>query len=157
MNEINFWPKFILAILATWRITHLLANEDGPADLVVRFRAQLGDGFAGQLLDCFYCLSVWVAAPLACFVGGKPLELLFIWLALSGAACLLERSGQASAVIQPISPGKERENSNGMLWSETSESQAAFGANGNGAYANTGQPVTHAQSANLLRANPTEV
>ena len=107
MNKINLGTKFILAILATWRITHLLAHEDGPADLIVWFRMRLGNSFAGTLLDCFYCLSFWVAAPLACFVGGKPLDLLATWVALSGAACLLEQSSQTPVVIQPISQAQE--------------------------------------------------
>jgi|SRR5579863_4301627 len=88
----NFWELFVLAVLATWRVTHLLAHEDGPADLIVRFRALLGDGVAGKLMDCFYCLSLWIAAPAALFVSRRPLEWLFAWLALSGGACLLERA-----------------------------------------------------------------
>ena len=83
--------NFVLAVLATWRVTHLLANEDGPADLVVRFRALLGTSIAGRLMDCFYCLSIWIAAPAALFVTHRPLEWTMTWLALSGAACLLER------------------------------------------------------------------
>ena len=47
------WIRFALAVLATWRVTHLLTSEDGPADLVVRLRARLGEGFAGDLMDCF--------------------------------------------------------------------------------------------------------
>jgi hypothetical protein len=31
--------KFVLAVLATWRVTHLLASEDGPADIIVRYRS----------------------------------------------------------------------------------------------------------------------
>ena len=45
--------RLIVAVLATWRITHLRWwNEDGPADLVARFRLRLGTGLAGQLMDC---------------------------------------------------------------------------------------------------------
>ena len=33
-----FWARLVLAVLATWRLTHLLAREDGPADLLVRLR-----------------------------------------------------------------------------------------------------------------------
>ena len=40
---------FVLAVLATWRVTHLLASEDGPADLIVRFRARLAQISAGKL------------------------------------------------------------------------------------------------------------
>ncbi len=84
--------RFALAALATWRVTHLLAEEDGPANLVVRARVRLGNSPAGELMDCFYCLSVWVAAPLTLTVTRRPRELFATWLALSGAACLLEQA-----------------------------------------------------------------
>jgi hypothetical protein len=45
-------------------------------------------------MDCFSCLSVWVAAPLALTVTRRPREALGTWLALSGAACLLERAAE---------------------------------------------------------------
>jgi hypothetical protein len=44
----EFFMRFVSAVLATWRVTHLLANEDGPADSIVRFLAQLGHGLAGR-------------------------------------------------------------------------------------------------------------
>lgn len=83
--------NFVLAVLATWRVTHLLASEDGPADIIVRFRALLGQSIVGKLMDCFNCLSLWIAAPAALFVTRKPLDWLMTWLALSGTACLLDR------------------------------------------------------------------
>lgn len=92
MNQVTVWMRFVLAVLATWRVTHLLASEDGPADIIVRVRALLGDRLLGKLMDCFYCLSLWVAALLAVFVLRDPCGWLLSWLALSGAACLLERS-----------------------------------------------------------------
>jgi len=107
MGEASFWIRFVLAVLATWRVTHLLASEDGPADLMVRIRARLGRGLAGSLMDCFNCLSFWIAAPAALFVSRKPLAWLFTWLALSGAACLLERLGHEPIVIQPDSQPAE--------------------------------------------------
>ena len=81
----------ILGILGVWRITHLLNAEDGPGKVLVRFRMLAGSGFFGQLLDCFYCLSLWIAAPFAYFVGSEWKERLLLWPALSGAAILLER------------------------------------------------------------------
>jgi hypothetical protein len=93
----EFLTHFLLAVLATWRVTHLLANEDGPADVIFRLRRRLGDGFIGSLMDCFNCMSLWVAAPLALFVSTNPLVWAVSWLALSGAACLLERLGGAPA------------------------------------------------------------
>jgi hypothetical protein len=118
MSETNWWLRFALALLAIWRVTHLLANEDGPADLIVRFRARLGHGLAGSLMDCFNCLSLWIAAPAAFFVSQKALEWLFTWLALSGAACLLERAIDKPAMIQPASHSTEGDN-NDVLRSET--------------------------------------
>ena len=58
-----------LAILALWRVTHLLNAEDGPWGAVAWLRGRAGDRFWGQLLDCFYCLSLWLAVPFAFLVG----------------------------------------------------------------------------------------
>ena len=123
MSDMSAWLRFVLAVLATWRITHLLANEDGPAALLARLRERLGGGLAGRLMDCFHCLSFWVAAPLAFFVSGNPLELLLTWLALSGGACLLERFGQEPIALQPMSHTTEGETHDGMLRSEASSLQ----------------------------------
>jgi len=121
-----FWARFILAVLATWRITHLLANEDGPGDLIARVRAYLGNRIWGRLMDCFHCLSLWVAVPMALFISWRPVEILFTWLALSGAACLLERIGREPLVIQPLSQSVEGGTNVGMLRSKTSEFESTF-------------------------------
>ena len=71
-------------------------------------------------MDCFECLSLWVAVPIAFFVSRKALDLLLVWLALSGAACLLERVGQEPVVIQPNSEAAEGGKDIRMLRSETS-------------------------------------
>ena len=86
--------RFVLASLATWRVTHLLAEEDGPGDAVARLRERLGDRPVGRLMDCLYCLSVWVAAPMSFAVARRGRDAPLAWLALSGAACLLERATQ---------------------------------------------------------------
>jgi hypothetical protein len=80
-----------LGVLGVWRLTHLLQAEDGPWDLIVRLRGAVGHGFWGSLLDCFYCLSLWIAAPFAWFLGDSWKEIVLLWLALSGGASLLER------------------------------------------------------------------
>jgi hypothetical protein len=107
MGDISLWTRFVLAGLATWRVTHLLAAEDGPADVIVRVRARLGRSWAGTLMDCFNCLSLWVAAPAALFVTRDPLTWLFVWLALSGAACLAERLGQPAVAAASMSDTME--------------------------------------------------
>jgi hypothetical protein len=80
-----------LGVLSVWRVTHLLNAEDGPWDLVVRLRRRAGNGFWAKLMDCFYCLSLWIAAPAAYFIGSRWFERLLLWLALSAGAILLER------------------------------------------------------------------
>jgi hypothetical protein len=78
--------------LCVWRVTHLFNAEDGPGRVLVRLRRRAGDGWLGQLLDCFYCLSLWVAVPASLLIGSGWKERLLLWLALSGAACLLEHA-----------------------------------------------------------------
>lgn len=120
MSRGEFWIKFTLAALATWRVTHLLANEDGPGDVIVKLRVRLGEGLAGKLIDCFKCLSLWIAAPAALFVTGTRLDrffdLFFVWLALSGAACLLERLVPESVATEPQTSEGDVSH---VLWSET--------------------------------------
>ena len=89
--------RFVLAALATWRVTHLLVAEDGPADVVVRLRRRAGSSWAGDLLDCFYCLSVWVAVPFTAGLAGRRRVDPVSCLAVSGAACLLEQATRRAA------------------------------------------------------------
>jgi len=80
---------FLLCTLAVWRLSHLLACEDGPFDVVVRLRKRAGDGFLGGLMDCFYCLSVWIAVPFSWLLSHDVMTGVVVWLALSGAASVL--------------------------------------------------------------------
>jgi hypothetical protein len=81
----------ILAILAVWRLTHLIAAENGPFKLIAWLRQKTGDGFWGSLLDCFYCLSLWIAIPFALAIGVSRWQKFLLWPSLSGAAILLNR------------------------------------------------------------------
>jgi hypothetical protein len=84
------WFVFFLASLAVWRISHLFQAEDGPFDIFFRLRRWLGNSIFGKLLDCFYCLSIWIAVPAAWLVGRDWSERLLLWLALSATAILVE-------------------------------------------------------------------
>jgi hypothetical protein len=59
--------------------------------MMARLRAAAG-GVAGEALDCFYCLSLWIAAPVAAVTGPSWRYDLLLWPALSGAAILLQRA-----------------------------------------------------------------
>jgi hypothetical protein len=96
----TYW--LVLGILATWRITHLLHAEDGPWDVLFRLRRRVGNSVLGSIMDCFYCMSLWVAAPLAFWLGETWKERLLLWPAISGGAALLERlTTKASADAPP--------------------------------------------------------
>ncbi len=83
-----------VAALAVWRVTHLLVWEAGPGAIIERLRSSSDTGFWRSLWTCFYCMSLWVALPAGLSFAAGWVERLLIWLALSGAACLLERMGQ---------------------------------------------------------------
>ena len=108
-----------LGVLAVWRLTHLLHAEDGPWDVVVRARRAVGR--AGRVLDCFYCLSVWVALPFALLLGHDLLERLVLWPALSAGAILAERAtgrpadAPAEYVEALTNPSTEQEDGHVML------------------------------------------
>jgi hypothetical protein len=91
------WLNLTAAIVATWRVCYLLAYEDGPVDLVVRLRRATGDRAVGRLIDCPYCLSLWLAVPFAGLIAADWRGGILLWLAISGGACLLE---QASAALR---------------------------------------------------------
>ncbi len=104
MHDAAFGRRFAVAVLATWRVSHLLACEDGPGDVVVRVRARLGSSWAGALMDCFACTSVWAAAPLSLTVTRRRGEVLPTLLALSGAACLLQRLHDSEQALHDDTP-----------------------------------------------------
>jgi len=91
----------ILVVLALWRVTHLLWAEDGPGDIFVRFRRLAGSSFVGRILDCFYCLSLWTAAPAAWLLGITWKGRALLWFALSGAVILVERATSRTNVAPP--------------------------------------------------------
>ncbi len=97
-----YW--LVLGALAVWRMTHLFVAEDGPWDALARLRRALHPGFWGKLVSCFYCLSLWLAAPVAVWVGENWPERVLLWLALSGAATLLERATKVEPAIYHEDP-----------------------------------------------------
>lgn len=96
-----YW--LVLGVLAVFRATHLLNAEDGPWDILVRLRRRLGPGALGALIDCFNCLSLWLAAPVSYVVASTWREAVLVWFALSGGAIVLQRlqSPAASYIEDP--------------------------------------------------------
>jgi hypothetical protein len=82
--------SFAIGACAVWRLAHLIACEDGPGDILFLIRQRLGQGFAGRLVDCFDCVSIWISV-LALLIRASWDERIIMWVGISGAACLLER------------------------------------------------------------------
>lgn len=82
---------FLVASLACWRLTSLLVYEDGPGDAFKRFRAWAAVPRLRGLLDCFWCVSVWAAVPLAALAWWPDGRLMTLgWLAVSTAAIVMD-------------------------------------------------------------------
>lgn len=105
-HYIHVLVSLILGILGCWRITHLLTSEDGPWGILARLRRAVGKSVLGDLLDCFYCLSLWVAAAFAAALAGGWREGVLLWLAISGGAILLERTTDREPAISYIEGGE---------------------------------------------------
>jgi hypothetical protein len=90
-----YW--LVLGILGVWQITHLLHAEDGPWRSLQRLRAFLTGLGLGIAVTCFYCLSIWVALPIAFWIGESWPERILLWFALAGAVSLMERALQGNA------------------------------------------------------------
>jgi hypothetical protein len=93
--------EYLVAALATYRISVLLAFDYGPLEILERFRQWLGVDYdsegnryseteLGQLIMCVYCNSVWVGVAVTVLIH------VFSWwayvllpFALSGVAVLL--------------------------------------------------------------------
>lgn len=101
MSDWSPWFRLAIAVLATWRVARLIAHEDGPFGIIVRLRRRAGEGVLGKLMDCPYCLGLWIAAPLALLLGRTVLGWFVAWLAISGGASLIERLAERSGEPPP--------------------------------------------------------
>jgi hypothetical protein len=96
---------FIIAILATWRLSAMFSYETGPFEMFVYIRELAGivhddtgeivtdDGsFFAELFTCIWCLSIWIGAFVGIVLWFYPvLVVLFLPFALSAGAVLVER------------------------------------------------------------------
>lgn len=69
MNDL-FW--LFIHILATFRISYMFTEEQGPFDMFARLRKFTLAGDLDKVFpfNCFYCTSVWVGLTIS-FVSGS--------------------------------------------------------------------------------------
>lgn len=91
--------EFIIMGLAAWRMTSLMVSEDGPWDILARFRSWIGvyydarsvacgKNVIAQALTCEWCCSVWVSGSFFagyCLVRAVTMAVAYV-LALSAVS-----------------------------------------------------------------------
>ena len=118
------WLRFTLGAIAAWRITHLLIVEDGPWQSFARIRRIAATSGLRGLLDCFYCLSLWVAIPFSVLLGHSTTDRLLMWPALSGSAILLENLSTRLGGAAPPTYFEEGEDNDELLREEHHDEQS---------------------------------
>jgi hypothetical protein len=83
--------KYFILVVVVWRLTHLIGGEDGPFEIIIKMRKLAGSSFLGKLMDCFYCLSIWIGLGVAFYAGNGAEEIIILTLYYSGASILLEK------------------------------------------------------------------
>jgi hypothetical protein len=119
MDAQGLWFDFIIAILATWRVSALLVHEDGPYRLAARLRAAVADAELGRTFDCIACTSLLAALPAALYATPGPRALVPLWLAISGAAILLDRFSGEALVVERQTQLREGDPRDDMLRTTT--------------------------------------
>lgn len=70
--------ELIILGLATWRISHMIVNEEGPYEIFDKLRYKVGVQYTedlepfgwnpiAEIFICVYCMSVWVGGVLFLF------------------------------------------------------------------------------------------
>lgn len=99
--------NFLLLSLATWRITYLLVDEEGPRKILLRMRSIL-ENYTG-VLGCVWCTSVWtggLASLYSYFAFNLPEHSLPIYaLAFSAMSIFI------TELLERVIKGKENEKS----------------------------------------------
>lgn len=87
---------FILASLAVYRASRMLADEEGPWSVFQRLRGHYPpDTWIGRGLECIMCVSVWIALPatvMLTVLGYADVWLWpLTWLAMSTVTVLIRK------------------------------------------------------------------
>lgn len=94
------WFLFILLTLAVYRVSQLLVYDDGPFDLVFKFRDWAGvydrnetgeaQSHFGKFFSCIYCVGFWLAFFATFVISVSTSSFVLWWLAIAGGQAFLE-------------------------------------------------------------------
>ena len=87
---------FIIAALATYRLSRLIADEEGPWGMFSKLRDLTPEMSSWRRgIECIMCVSVWVAFPIAILLGlfgiVEPWLTPLAWLALSSVTVIIRK------------------------------------------------------------------
>lgn len=97
---------FLIASLATFRLSLMVSKESGPAWMFLRLRRSVPkDSSVKEGIQCQWCVSMWAAPPVSAFVLWR--ESLPSWIAATGDwfLLMLALSGAAIAINQTFTKG----------------------------------------------------
>jgi hypothetical protein len=87
--------ELLIGVLATYRVARMLAYEDGPWDLFLRWRSWIADRYdvdswIARGFNCPLCLSFWIGMAIALIMSPATWSAFVLsWLAYSGGASWL--------------------------------------------------------------------
>ncbi len=83
---------FLVAALATYRISFMIAQEDGPFDLFSKLRGMVGQReWYGRGMHCTLCISFWISLLAACFISPSWIMVIPYGLGIAGAVLVAHR------------------------------------------------------------------
>lgn len=80
----------LLSILATYGVTKMIVDSDGPWGIFYKLRRVSWLG----ALECYLCLSVYIGAVVALYSAHNVLQWVLYTFAFSGGAILLNKLGE---------------------------------------------------------------
>lgn len=103
LPELPVYLEFLILVTAVWYMAVILVDEDGPYDILYKFRGMVGVAFSsdggwygktilGRILICKLCTSFWlsIVTTVLYYLFGP----IIVWLAfpfsLAGLAILIE-------------------------------------------------------------------
>lgn len=91
---------WLVAALAVYRISHMVALERGPYDLFTLARTLTGERYGPRSwqfegVNCVLCLSFWLALPVALLLRPRGItQFILDWLGLAGAVMVAHKKIQ---------------------------------------------------------------
>lgn len=88
---------FLLALLGTYRLSHMIVMEDGPFDVFAGLREKVGQGtWLGRGLHCVLCISFWLSYLMMIWLWLftqllPPGTNIITWLGLAGGCLVLHK------------------------------------------------------------------